>query len=165
MKNQQSLVGFMLFGWHKDQFIKEKQRTHTAQSDTAGTHKWAIPSIRNQGFLSRTRDKLASPTDFTGTLCDGHRKQHTHTCTQLGRVLCSCLENPRDRAAWWAAVHGVAQSWTRLKWLSSSSSIQPNMALDFKLCSQKSWGTTKEMVTFWSRQRNFVCLNIIELGI
>ena len=25
---------------------------------------------------------------------------------------CSCLENPRDRGAWWAAVHGVAQSWT-----------------------------------------------------
>ena len=35
---------------------------------------------------------------------------------------CSCLENPRDRGAWWAAVYGVAQSWTRLKWLSSSSS-------------------------------------------
>ena len=26
----------------------------------------------------------------------------------------SCLENPRDRGAWWAAVYGVAQSWTRL---------------------------------------------------
>ena len=35
---------------------------------------------------------------------------------------CSCLENPRDRGAWWAAVYGVAQSWTQLKWLSSSSS-------------------------------------------
>ena len=33
---------------------------------------------------------------------------------------CSCLENPMDREAWWAAVHGVAQSWTQLKWLSSS---------------------------------------------
>ena len=27
----------------------------------------------------------------------------------------SCLENPRDGGAWWAAVYGVAQSWTRLK--------------------------------------------------
>ena len=27
----------------------------------------------------------------------------------------SCLENPVDRGAWWAAVHGVAQSWTQLK--------------------------------------------------
>ena len=35
---------------------------------------------------------------------------------------CSWLENPRDRGAWWAAVYGVAQSWTRLKWLRSSSS-------------------------------------------
>ena len=34
---------------------------------------------------------------------------------------CSCLENPRDRGAWWAAVYGVAQSQTRLKRLSSSS--------------------------------------------
>ena len=35
---------------------------------------------------------------------------------------CSCLENPRDGEAWWAAVAGVAQSRTRLKRLSSSSS-------------------------------------------
>ena len=35
----------------------------------------------------------------------------------------SCLENPRDRGAWWAAVYGVAQSRRRLKWLSSSSSF------------------------------------------
>ena len=33
---------------------------------------------------------------------------------------CSCLENPRDGEAWWASVYGVAQSQTRLKWLSSS---------------------------------------------
>ena len=34
---------------------------------------------------------------------------------------CSCLENPRDGGAWWAAVYGVAQSRTRLQRLSSSS--------------------------------------------
>ena len=33
---------------------------------------------------------------------------------------CSCLENPRDGGTWWAAVYGVSQSRTRLKWLSSS---------------------------------------------
>ena len=33
---------------------------------------------------------------------------------------CSCLENPRDGGAWWAAVYGVAQSWTQLKQLSSN---------------------------------------------
>jgi len=36
---------------------------------------------------------------------------------------CSCLENPRNGGAWWAAVYGVAQTRTRLKRLSSSSSI------------------------------------------
>ena len=35
---------------------------------------------------------------------------------------CSCLGNPRDRGAWWAAIYGVAQSQTRLKRLSRSSS-------------------------------------------
>ena len=37
---------------------------------------------------------------------------------------CSCLENPRDGGAWWAAVYGVAQSRTRLKRLSSSCGTQ-----------------------------------------
>ena len=36
---------------------------------------------------------------------------------------CSFLENPGDGGAWWAAVYGVTQSWTRLKRLSSSSSL------------------------------------------
>jgi len=48
------------------------------------------------------------------------------SCTGEGNgnpLRCSCLENPRDGGAWWAAVYGVAQSRTRLKWLSSSSYI------------------------------------------
>ena len=47
------------------------------------------------------------------------------SCTGEGNgnpLQCSCLENPRDREAWWAAVYGVAQSRTRLKRLGSSSS-------------------------------------------
>ena len=42
---------------------------------------------------------------------------------------CSCLENPRDGGAWWAAVYGVAQSQTQLMWLSSSSSnrVKPDL--------------------------------------
>ena len=42
---------------------------------------------------------------------------------------CSCLENPRDGGAWWAAVYGVAQSRTRLRQLSSSSSREPQNIL------------------------------------
>ena len=46
---------------------------------------------------------------------------------------CSCLENPRDGGAWWAAVYGVVQSRTRLKRLSSSSSMYDsiNFVVDF----------------------------------
>ena len=40
---------------------------------------------------------------------------------------CSCLENPRHCGAWWAAVYGVAQSWTQLKRLGSSSSSSSSM--------------------------------------
>ena len=36
---------------------------------------------------------------------------------------CACLENPRDGGAWWVAIYGVAQSQTRLKRLSNSSSL------------------------------------------
>ena len=46
---------------------------------------------------------------------------------------CSCLENPRDGGAWWAAVCGAAQSQTRLKRLSSSS-----MHLESTLCNKRS---------------------------
>ena len=50
------------------------------------------------------------------------------SCTGEGNgnpLQCSYLENPRDGGAWWAAIYGVAQSWTRLKWLSTGSSIPP----------------------------------------
>jgi len=48
-----------------------------------------------------------------------------HACIGEGNgdpLQYSCLENPRDRGAWWAAVYGVTKSQTRLKQLSSSSS-------------------------------------------
>ena len=41
---------------------------------------------------------------------------------------CSCLENPRDGGAWWAAAYGVAQNQTQLKRLSSSSSSIESIA-------------------------------------
>ena len=47
------------------------------------------------------------------------------SCNREGNgnpLQCFCLENPRDGGAWWSAVYGVAQSWTRLKRLSSSTS-------------------------------------------
>ena len=62
------------------------------------------------------------------TESDTTKRPHFHfslSCIGEGNgnpLQCSCLENPRDEGAWWAAVSGVAQSWTWLKQLSSSSS-------------------------------------------
>ena len=63
-----------------------------------------------------------------GLLGVGHNWENSLSLLCIGKgngnpLQCSCLENPRDKGAWWAAVYGVAQSRTRLKWLSSSSSI------------------------------------------
>ena len=71
---------------------------------------------------------------------DMTKQLHFHSslsCIGVGNgnsLQCSCLENPRDGGAWWAAVYGVAQSWTRLKQLSSNSKficIGPSLGLRF----------------------------------
>ena len=59
---------------------------------------------------------------------DTTERLHFHfslSCTGEGNgnpLQCSSLENPRDSGTWWAAIYGVAQSQTQLKWLGSSSS-------------------------------------------
>ena len=74
------------------------------------------------GFLSCSGYGDSSNSDMTERL-------HFHfslSCIGEGNgnpLQCSCLENLRDGGAWWTAVYGVAQSRTRLKRLSSSSSI------------------------------------------
>ena len=66
---------------------------------------------------------------------DTTERLHFHfslSCTGEGNgnpLQCSCLENPRDGGAWWAAVYGVAQSWTRLKRLGSSSSSSSSSSI------------------------------------
>ena len=74
---------------------------------------------------------------------------------------CSCLENPRDSGAWWAAVYGVAQSRTRLKQLSSSSSSMVS-PVDMNGC--ENWIIKKaecwriEAFKLWSWRRLFIVL-------
>ena len=61
---------------------------------------------------------------------------------------CSCPENPRDRGAWWAAVSGVAQSQTWLKWLSSNRSSHLHIYLCFSEVTQwaSKWGQRTHML-------------------
>ena len=70
---------------------------------------------------------LVGGSPWGRTELDTTERLHFHfslSCIGEGNgnpLQCSCLENPRDGEAWWAAVNGVAQSRTRLKWLSSST--------------------------------------------
>ena len=61
---------------------------------------------------------------------------------------CSCLENPMDGEAWWAAVHGVAQSRTRLKRLSNSRRF-PEVRNHTQFEEEVLKGHFKRMVGFW----------------
>ena len=84
----------------------------------SSTLAWKIPWTEEPGGL-KSMGLLESDTT---------KRLHFHfslSCIGEGNgnpLQCSCLEKPRDGEAWWAAVYGVAQSRTRLKWLSSSSS-------------------------------------------
>ena len=81
----------------------------------SSTLAWKIPWTEEPGGLQ-----------FTGSLRVGHEWATSLSLSCIGGEngnphQCSCMENPRDWGAWWTAIYGVAQSPTRLKWLSSSS--------------------------------------------
>ena len=83
----------------------------------SSTPAWKIPWMEEPGGLQSMGSLRVDMTE----------QLHFHSslsCIGEGNgnpLQYSCLENPRDGRAWWAAVYGVAQSWTRLKRLSSSS--------------------------------------------
>ena len=85
----------------------------------SSTLAWKIPwmeepdGLQAMGSLRVGHDWVTSLSLFTSLSLSGEGNGNP--------LQCSCLENPRDRGAWWAAVSGVAQSWIRLKQLSSSS--------------------------------------------
>ena len=70
---------------------------------------------------------------------------------------CSCLENPRDGGAWWAAVYGVAQSRTLLKRLSSST-YNPHVLLPRSLGGNNH--IKKQNISLDSVARRFINLHI-----
>ena len=79
-----------------------------AQSSTLA---WKIPWMEEPGRLQSMRPLERIHFHFS-LLCIGEGNGNP--------LQCSCLENPGDGGAWWAAVYGVAQSRTRLKRLSSN---------------------------------------------
>ena len=84
----------------------------------SSTLAWKIPCTEEPGGLQ----SMGLPESDTTERFPFH---FSLSCIGEGNgnpLQCSCLENPRDGGAWWAAIYGVAQSRTRLKQLSSSSS-------------------------------------------
>ena len=87
-----------------------------AMAPHSSTLAWRIPWMEEPGRLPSMGSLESDTTEWL----------HFHfslSCIGEGNgnpLQCSCLENPRDGGAWWAAVYGVTQSWTRLKRLSSS---------------------------------------------
>ena len=88
-----------------------------AMAPHSSTFAWKIPWMEEPGWLQSMGSLELNTTE----------RLHFHfslSCTggNGNPLQCSCLENPRDADAWWAAGSGVAQIRTRLKQLSSSSS-------------------------------------------
>ena len=87
-----------------------------AMAPHSSTLAWKIPWMEERGRLQSM-----------GSLRVGHEWALSLSLSCIGEgngnpLQCSCLENPRDGGALWAAVYGVTQSWIWLKRLSSSSS-------------------------------------------
>ena len=72
---------------------------------------------------------------------------------------CSCLENPRDGGAWWAAVYGVARSRTWLKRLSSSSSSSRPLRSSHNILTDKmvNWDRTMWRINNKHFQSLLIC--------
>ena len=86
-----------------------------AMAPHSSTLAWKIPWMKEPGRLKSIESWRV-----------GHDWAASLSCIGEGNgnpLQCSCLENPRDGGAWWAAVSGVSQSQTRLKRLSSSSRL------------------------------------------
>ena len=124
----------------------------------SSTLAWKIPWMEEPGRLQSTGSRRVGH-DWATSL--------SLSCIGEGNgnpLQCSCLENPRDGGAWCAAVYGIAQSWTRLKQLSSSMHWEKWIFLPFQVVScwlfkwhiclktknvtfyQLDWGLKKQLV-------------------
>ena len=95
---------------------------------------WGVPTSSLPG-KSHGRRSLVGYSPWSRKESDTTEQLHfpfSFSCIGEGNgnpLQCSCLENPRDGGAWWAAIYGVAQSRTRLKRFSSSTSSLAIFAL------------------------------------
>ena len=104
-------------------------QSQTWQRDWTTRRQWHPTPVLLPG-KSHGRRSLVGCSPWGREESDMTERLHFHfslSCIGEGNgntVQCSCLENPRDGGAWWAAIHGVAQGQTRLKRLCCSSNTE-----------------------------------------
>ena len=110
-----------LSGNKGDVALWSPEKAMTSQLQTLA---WKIPWMEEPGRLQSMGLRRVGHDWATSLSCIGEGNGNP--------LQCSCLENPRDGGAWWAAIYGITWSGTRLKWhSSSSSSIVENLSLHF----------------------------------
>ena len=125
----------------------------------SSTLAWKIPWTEEPGGL-QSMGSLKSQTqlsDFTFTFCF-----HAFGEDNGNPLQCSCLENPRDGGAWWAAVYGVTQSRTQLKRLSSSSSSRFYIFKKTAECNDNNWILCSMLL--WAIRAWTVCRHKVTYG-
>ena len=141
------LYSFKVFWLLSSTTLEKAMATHPS------TLAWKIPRMEEPGGLyspwGRKELDTTERLHFHFSL--------SHIVKGNGNPLqCSCLENPRDGGAWWAAIYGVAQSWTWLKWLISSwhyllhvLKMKPNVPWSVIRCKENfhSDSTTRKKIT------------------
>ena len=116
-------------------FINLAVLVEKAMASHSSTLAWKIPWMEKPRKL-QSMGSLQVGRDWATSL--------SHNGEGNGNPLqCSCLENPRDGGALWAAVSGVSQDLTRLKWLSSSSSDEDICAFKGKYKAELLWKVSK----------------------
>ena len=127
-QGRRSLIGSRLRGrTESDTTETTQQQQQQRLGGFPGRRAWQPTPVLSPG-KAHGRRSLEGCSPWGREEPDTTESLHFHfslSCTGEGNgnsLQCSCLENPRDCGAWQAAVYGVAQSRTRLKRLSSSSS-------------------------------------------
>ena len=132
-------------GTHNIKFTILTTIMEKAMAPHSSTLAWKIPWTEEPGRRSPWGHEESDTTE----------QLHFHfslSCIGEGNgnpLQCSCLENPRDGGAWWAAVCGVAQSRTWLKWFSSSSTFVGQITVSILSLIHVSWGNVCFSLTPW----------------
>ena len=124
--------------------------TEKAMAPHSRTLAWKIPWMEEPGRLQSMGHWGSDTTEWL-------HFYFSLSCIVEGNgspLQSSCLENPRDGASRWAAICGVAWSWTRLKWLSSSSSNNSQRLSSFcrENTALRNWLTQVCTTSKWWRQ-------------